>query len=152
MFKCSLDFRLWALCYCFCNCIDLWEANWRIHILTKRNEISPHQSLESHSMPMFPVLRLRCITGKVNSTNEVDIYCVCRIPEFTNSQWIQCSTCKEWYHSNICVKVSEKYLNSKLTGTVLSVITIRIHNCKCTNNHQSYFAIQNVFWLAAERN
>ena len=76
------------------------------------------QCLESRSMSMFPLLRLRRVTRKVKSTDEVDIYCICRIPEFTNSQWIQCSGCKEWYHSNVCVKVDEKYFELKI-GLVL---------------------------------
>ena len=82
----------------------------------QQREMRSHliQCLESRLMSMFPILGLRRVTRKVKSTDEVDIYWICRIPEFTNSQWIQCSACKEWYHSNVCVKVDEKYLNSKL--------------------------------------
>ena len=72
------------------------------------------QCLESHSMSMFPFMMLRHVAGKVKSTNCIDVYCICRVPEFTNSQRIQCSTCKEWYHSDTCVKVAGKYLSSNL--------------------------------------
>ena len=82
------------------------------------------QCLESHSMSMFPIMRLRRVAGKVKSTNRIDVYCICRVPEFINSQWIQCSTCKEWYHLDSCVKVAEKYLSSNLAWYCF----------KCNNN------------------
>ena len=51
------------------------------------------------------------LTGsKVKIVEEMPIYCVCRMPELPDSNWIECSSCKEWYHSDTCVKVPPKCL------------------------------------------
>ena len=84
------------------------------------------QSLESCSMSIFPVIRFRHVTGKIKPTDEVDVYCICRISEFTKSQWIHCLASKEWYHSKICVW---KIFNSKLAWYCF----------RCNNNYKIYF-------------
>jgi len=41
----------------------------------------------------------------MSTIDEIPIYCTRHMPELPNSIWIECSSCKEWYHSDICVKV-----------------------------------------------
>lgn len=80
-----------------------------------QSEMRPHllHCLESQEMTMFPLKKSRK-TAKIPIIDVIPIFCVCRMPEFTNSHWIECSTCKEWYHSNTCVTVSKKYFSTKL--------------------------------------
>ena len=71
--------------------------------------------LESQEMTMFPTRkeRRRHTELKVKSTDTYAIYCICRMPKLPNDRWIKCTSCKEWYHSDYCVSVSEEELSSK---------------------------------------
>ena len=42
--------------------------------------------LESQRISMFPVKKLRRVAGKVKSTQLIKVYCICRLPEFMDSQ------------------------------------------------------------------
>ena len=66
--------------------------------------------LEHQEMSMFPTMRRRHMCLKVESVEEIPVYCICCMPELPNSKWIECSSCKGWYHSDTCVKVPPKYL------------------------------------------
>ena len=68
--------------------------------------------LEQGSITMFPVKRMRRGT-KVKTTEQIPVYCSCRMPELPQTKWIECSGCKEWYHAGTCIKVQPKYLNPK---------------------------------------
>ena len=48
---------------------------------------------------------------KINRIEELDIYCTCRMPLMGNV--IQCNMCKEWFHTETCVKVEQKYNSGK---------------------------------------
>ena len=63
---------------------------------------------------MFPVKRARRCTKKITRINLIEVYCICRLPKFVDSEWIQCSKCSSWYHSGTCIKVPDKYLGTKL--------------------------------------
>ena len=52
---------------------------------------------------------------------KIKVYCICRLPEFMDSQWIQCSTCKEWYHSDTCVNVSSDLYRYKIAMVLFQV-------------------------------
>ena len=66
--------------------------------------------LEHQQVTMFPIMKRRRTGSKVKIVEEMPIYCVCRMPELPDSNWIECSSCKEWYHSDTCVKVPPKCL------------------------------------------
>ena len=68
---------------------------------------------ESRKMSMFPIKKLRHDGGKEKATDTIRLYCICRLPKFTNSDWVQCSSCKEWFHVEFCVTVLEDCLHSK---------------------------------------
>ena len=56
-------------------------------------------------MDMFPVKKTRCdsgIAGRLKSTNSVPVYCVYRLLEIEDTQYIECTKCKEWYHTDSC--------------------------------------------------
>ena len=74
---------------------DQW--NMRAHL---------RQCLESGEMKMFPVLRKRRVKkSAVKTTEEVQVYCKCRMPELPGEQLIKCTNCKEWYHVDTCIDV-----------------------------------------------
>ena len=62
---------------------------------------------ERQQMSMFPIMKRRCTGCKVKSVDYIPVYCMCHMPELPNSVGIECSSCKEWYHSDTCVKVSK---------------------------------------------
>ena len=63
--------------------------------------------LEQGSITMFPVKQMRRGT-KVKTTEQIPVYCSCRMPELPQTKWIECSGCKEWYHAGTCIKVQPK--------------------------------------------
>ena len=77
------------------------QTKMRVHLL---------RCLEQQQMSMFPVMKKRRTGSRVKAVQKIHIYCVCRMPDLPNSKWIECSSCKEWYHSDTCVKVAAKYL------------------------------------------
>ena len=66
--------------------------------------------LDRKKIEMFPVKKLRRSTAKVKSTDFVPIFCLCRMPELPNTQWIECPKCKEWFHLETCVQVPKSNL------------------------------------------
>ena len=66
------------------------------------------QCLEVQQITPFPIMKRRrgaaCL--KVKVVEDIPVYCLCRMPELPDSFWVECSACKEWYHSNTCVKIS----------------------------------------------
>ena len=74
---------------------DQW--NMRAHL---------RQCFEDGEMKMFPVLRKRRVKKiAVKTTEEVPVYCKCRMPELPGEKLIECTNCKEWYHLDTCVNV-----------------------------------------------
>ncbi len=56
---------------------------------------------------MFPVkLRERRFGSRVKCRDNILVCCLCRLPKYTNSSWIECCECKEWFHRT-CVDVPE---------------------------------------------
>ena len=70
--------------------------------------------LERRQMSMFPVKKIRRGTPTVKTTEDVEVFCVCRMPDMRSDddKWIECTKCKEWYHVDTCVKVSESVLQA----------------------------------------
>ena len=66
---------------------------------------------ENGKLSMFPVRKTRRVAEKVKRFEEFNVYCTCRMPITPGSQWIQCVACKEWYHTNKCIKVEQTKLS-----------------------------------------
>ena len=66
--------------------------------------------LEQGYITMFPLSRMRRTT-KIKTIEPIRVYCKCRMPELPQTKWIECSSCKEWYHADTCVQVKPKYFN-----------------------------------------
>ena len=64
--------------------------------------------LESGSLSLFPVKKTRRAEGKVKSEDSIELFCNCRMPQLPGVDMIQCSTCSEWFHVNLCVHVPSK--------------------------------------------
>ena len=64
------------------------------------------QCFEGGEMKMFPVLRKQRVKKiAVKTTEEVPVYCKCRMPELPGEKLIECTNCKKWYHLDTCVNV-----------------------------------------------
>ena len=66
---------------------------------------------ENGKLSMFPVRKTRRVAEKIKRVEEFRVYCTCRMPITPGSQWIQCIACKEWYHTNTCIKVEQIYID-----------------------------------------
>ena len=59
---------------------------------------------QNRELSMFPYSKLRRATeSSVKAVEEVHVYCVCRMPELPNTNWIECFGCKNWYHRDTCL-------------------------------------------------
>ena len=68
--------------------------------------------LEQQCITMFPIKKSRRRT-KVKATEQVHVYCSCRMPELSGTEWIECSKCREWYHAGACVEVEQRHFDVK---------------------------------------
>ena len=59
------------------------------------------QCLEVQQITPFPIVKMRRGAAylKLKVVEDVPVYCLCRMPELSDSIWVECSACKEWYHS-----------------------------------------------------
>ena len=70
-------------------------------------------------MDMFPVKKTHCAggaAGRIKSTDSISVYCVCRY--FTgNGRYtdIECTKCKEWYHTDSCMTVPALAITTSIT-------------------------------------
>ena len=67
--------------------------------------------LRNQKISMFPVIKERRRKQKVKCTQQIPLYCSCRLPDISGIKLIECSKCKTWYHTNICVPVEKKYFS-----------------------------------------
>ena len=51
---------------------------------------------------------------------EFNVHCSCRLPLTRGALMIQCGTCREWFHTDSCVKIDKSFINTK-TKCVTSV-------------------------------
>ena len=84
-------------------------------ILFDQQKLRQHllDCFEKRGMTMFPIRRPRRAAGRVKHIDTIPVFCICRLPKYTNSNWVQCSKCKEWFHSGTCVSVPEELLKSR---------------------------------------
>lgn len=69
------------------------QQKMRVHLV---------RCLEHRQMSMFPTKKRRRTGSKAKCVEEIQIYCICRMPELPDLNWIKCSSCKGWYHSDTC--------------------------------------------------
>ena len=73
----------------------------RVHLIEclARSEFSP-----------LPVIGERSISD-INCL-DVDLHCVCRLPELPGDKMAECESCKQWFHSH-CVDIPNSVHNSE---------------------------------------
>ena len=74
-----------------------------------QEEMRPHlvNCFERKKMEKFPVLKKRRNVASIIKEEEIDIYCICRLPDDRTSM-ICCDRCQEWFHFQ-CVHISESH-------------------------------------------
>ena len=70
------------------------------------------QCLEDRQMTIFSVKRAKRLV-RVKAIHKVKVYCICRIPSCTDSSWIPCSGCKEWFHSDTMCESTKNCLKQR---------------------------------------
>ena len=82
------------------------QAQMRSHLM---------QCIEDRCLTVFPVTKSRRKTAKarVKGTQQVHVYCTCRMPAVLSAEWIQCSTCGEWFHQS-CVRVPKECFKKEI--------------------------------------
>lgn len=78
---------------------------------------------EKRKITMFPIKRLRRTSYKLKRVENVVVYCTCRMPQEPGLNWIQCFACKEWFHTDTCVKVDKKYTQDRKLKWICSSCT-----------------------------
>ena len=72
-----------------------------------------YNCFENREMALFPIKRRRRMGSKIKRSRDIQVFCLCRMPELPESNnWIECCACKEWYHSDTCVKVNPEHLKA----------------------------------------
>ena len=60
--------------------------------------------LELQEFTMFPVQSQRRRNLKIRNTENVRVFCICRMPDFPHQpDMICCSKCTSWFHADVCV-------------------------------------------------
>ena len=80
-----------------------------------QQQMHPHliKCLEQRKMEMFPIKRYRRPKQyRTKSREYVPVYCICRLPETLNMKWVECSSCKQWYHPT-CVEIPKQAIKNK---------------------------------------
>ena len=65
-------------------------------------------------------MRERRVKKKIKRIEEFNVYCSCRMSLTRGALMIQCGACREWFHTNSCVKID---INTKKKWLC--------HLCKC---------------------
>ena len=61
--------------------------------------------LQEGELTPFPVKKTRRNACRVKSWDTIEVHCVCRMPEVSGVEMIECSNCKTWYHIPFCISV-----------------------------------------------
>ena len=67
--------------------------------------------LQNQKMSMFPTTKERRRKQNIKTTQQISLHCFCRLPDLSGIPMIECSRCKTWYHTHICVQVHKKYFS-----------------------------------------
>ena len=91
----GFDCGVLAIAYAFDICSGLDPCSVSFH----SNNIQQHllTCLEQCQLSQFPVLQERKCTP-VKSTETVELFCTCRMPEERGDVMAECESCHEWYH------------------------------------------------------
>ena len=72
--------------------------------------------LENKFMRRFPILKARRVPlgSRVRKSVEVEIYCLCRLPNDKTRGMIECVSCRIWFHKDcISLDVTKSYKREK---------------------------------------
>ena len=68
---------------------------------------------ERGEIETFPTIKERRVKNKIKRIEEFNVYCSCRRPLTRGAHLIQCGACREWYHTDSCVKIDKTFINTK---------------------------------------
>ncbi len=105
------DCGLFAIAYATALVLGKQPGNF----LFDQEKMRPHllKCFEDGHITMFPTKRARRTGMRKKAVENVPVYCSCRMPDLPGCKWLECSKYKEWYHSDTCVQVDAKYVDTK---------------------------------------
>ena len=75
----------------------------------------------------------------------IDVYCICRMPDFFDYDMIECNSCQEWFHYE-CVSIeSVDNWICRIKESFLQLILVVISNIIC-KNHRSIMISEHSTW------
>lgn len=100
------DCGLFAIAFATALALGKQPGQYRFDQTKMRQHLC--KCLESRKIKLFPYTKQRRATeSSIKNIETVRVYCVCRMPELPGTQWVECSRCKEWYHTDTCVPASQ---------------------------------------------
>ncbi len=112
----------------WCNSSCFWPLTWTIPIPTPQMRQHLFSCIQNQAIAMK---KYRRAPRLLVSTDTYPVYCICILPNTRDvysqakTGWnVVCSTCKEWYHYDTCIKLSScmlLLLANQLPGTALPI-------------------------------
>ena len=56
--------------------------------------------LEDTSFHRFPILTNKRKNEGIKTSQNIELYCTCRLPEGDDEEWVACETCGKWFHKH----------------------------------------------------
>lgn len=74
-------------------------------IAFEQNKMRNHllDCLLNHKITCFPKTK-KVVSRAIHRIHKIKVYCICRMPDFYDSDMVECEMCKEWFHYK-CVTV-----------------------------------------------
>ena len=116
------DCGLFAIIFAACLCGSVCPGSVNFDQKLMRNHLI--SCFEKGVITPFPKTNARTMNFDKNSTEEVPVFCVCRLPD-NGSLMVQCDKCRDWFHT-LCLNInySKKCITKNLLlGLVINVIT-----------------------------
>ena len=98
-----------------CGLFAIANATAIVHGISPGSQAYKQEDMRTHlvkclidgKLTPFPLIKRRRCKDHVKSSQRIQLYCICRMPEDPQLNMIECTNCKHWYHIR-CVSVSKK--------------------------------------------
>lgn len=106
----TLDCGLFAVAYATDICFGKDPKKSKFN--QARMKFHLKDCLEREVMQPFPQQMKKVSRPPADVHMEVELYCLCRMPEIYDSYMVQCDECQKWFHKT-CVVMSGKAIKGK---------------------------------------
>ena len=72
------------------------------------------ECLNNCCLSPFPALSQRSLTDiKYKFETNLELYCVCRMPELPGDKWVECEACSQWFHRK-CIDIPNAVFDRRI--------------------------------------